>query len=200
MIIAALITKDKIFHYPDCSYVERIKPSNAIYFSNKDDARACGYRHCSHCSRIIKYYKEDKRSIDSYIASHSLKMYIDDDCMFIENTFSAWKITTKSDKYGLILYHANTESYNKLEVKDGHLIHHYHLQKYRGKPNILEMLKYIVDHDEWKAKDLDSYKSMPRTTKRQRKAYNKAAKEVNKVKTRNLCNLIDKINIENSKG
>ena len=198
MVIGALCSKNRIFHYPNCIYVSRINPENLISFDSKDDARACGYRQCVYCSRIIRYYEQDKIAIDRFISTHHLKMYIEDDSMYIDNESACWKITTVSDGEGLILYHGNTERYERLEMKDGHIQHHYHLQKYRGNRDIMSMLKYIIEHDKWKSEHANDYKSMPKRTKRQRKEYRKAAKLAKRRKITNLFNTLYRVSLEES--
>lgn len=125
-------------------------------------------------------------------------MYIEDDSMYIDNESACWKITTVSDGEGLILYHGNTERYERLEVKDGHIQHHYHLQKYRGNRDIMSMLKYIIEHDKWKSEHANDYKSMPKRTKRQRKEYRKAAKLAKRRKITNLFNTLYRVSLEES--
>jgi LPXTG-motif cell wall-anchored protein len=39
-----------VYHYPSCSYVDRIKPENRIYFSSPEDAIDHGYRPCKVCN------------------------------------------------------------------------------------------------------------------------------------------------------
>ena len=198
MVVSTLNSRRRIFHYPECTYASRIKEENLVTFFSKDEARACGYRHCIHCSRLLKYYKEDQEEIDKFIKEHHIDMYIEDDSMFIENSYYCWKITVVPDGYGLILYHGNTEAYDKLKVKNGHIIHNYHLQKYHGKYTILHMLQYIVEHDNWRADNMNSYKSMPRRTKKQRREYNKAAKTAKKKKMTNLYNTMYKVSLDKS--
>ena len=60
MVVSTLNSRRRIFHYPECTYASRIKEENLVTFFSKDEARACGYRHCIHCSRLLKYYKEDQ--------------------------------------------------------------------------------------------------------------------------------------------
>lgn len=43
------IKSDK-YHYPSCQWAEKIKPSNEIWFSSSQDARAQGYVPCKVCS------------------------------------------------------------------------------------------------------------------------------------------------------
>ena len=199
MIVGALKTKNRVFHYPNCTYALKINPENLISFSCKDDARACGYRHCKYCSRIIKYYNQNKEEIDRFISSNHLKMYIEDDSMYIDNNFACWKITVDSYGNGLVLFHGNTERYEDLKIKDGHIIHHYHLQKYKGNRNIMSMLQYIIDHDKWKAEHINNYKSLPKKTKRQKREYKKAARMAKRTKITNLYNTLYKIKLEKDK-
>lgn len=42
------VNSDK-FHYPSCSYANRIKSSNIITFSSRDDALSSGYSPCKSC-------------------------------------------------------------------------------------------------------------------------------------------------------
>ncbi|OIO85543.1 MAG: hypothetical protein AUK32_06985 [Candidatus Aquicultor secundus] len=41
--------KSNVYHYPSCSYVDRINPENLIWFSSAEDAQAKGYRACKVC-------------------------------------------------------------------------------------------------------------------------------------------------------
>jgi len=198
-MIVASSKKSKVFHYSYCKYAKQIDKSNLLIFKNKDDARAHGFKHCSCCSRMIKYYNQDKSTIDKYLKDNGLTMYIDDDTMYIDNIFSSWKITVNPRGYDLILYHANTESYHKLTRVNGRFQHTYHLQNYKDDKSILKMLKYIVEHDKWKENNLEKFKSLPTNTKKQRSERNKAKKNYKKVKTRNVLNLLDKIKNENNR-
>lgn len=199
LLVGGMNSKDRIFHYPYCKYVKRIKSKNLIRFNSKDEARENGFKHCKYCSRLIKYYNEDKEVIDKFIKEHHMKMYINDDSMYIDHTFSCWKITTESNGYGLILYHGNTENYSKLELKDGHIQHHYHIQKYRGRREILHMLKYIVEHDEWKTDHADAYKDLPKRSKKQKKEYNKQRKAARRTQMNHLFNTFYKVELEGNK-
>lgn len=43
-------TKSNKYHYPDCEWAKKIKPSNEIWFSSSVDARAHGYVPCKVCN------------------------------------------------------------------------------------------------------------------------------------------------------
>lgn len=188
----------KYFHYANCIYGLKIKNKNLIFFESKNDARKLGYKCCPYCSKLYKYYEENEREIDKFLISNGLKAYIDDDSMYIDNIFSSWKIATAPDSYNLILYHANSESYHKLKTENGRLIHNYHIQNYKGENRIIDMLKYIVEHDSWKQNHMDDYKNLPTKTKAQRREYMKAKAKIERVKIKNVCNLLDRIKCENN--
>ena len=196
ILVAPLSTEKRVFHLQECQYAKRIADDNKIFFIDKDEARAFGYRHCNCCSKLIQYYNQDKEVIDRIIISNSLKMYIEDDSMFIDNGPYSWKITTRNKDNGLILYHANTESYHKLEKKNGHLIHTYHLQKYKGARDIISYLNYIIDHDKWRLNNLDSYKDLNTTTKKQKQKYKQEKNISKKKKVKNVLNILDQIKVE----
>ena len=40
----------KKFHYSDCSAAQRIKPSNRVEFSSREEAVSAGYVPCKKCS------------------------------------------------------------------------------------------------------------------------------------------------------
>ncbi len=189
----------KIFHYGDCKFVNKIRKEDRLVFSNKEFARDLGYTCCPRCSRIIKYYNQDKKEIDKFIKIHHMKMYIEDDAMYIDNnTVSNWKIIVNPANVAIVLYHANSSELCKNLKKDKHgrFIYHYHKQNYRGSKTIIDMLEYIVCHDIWKGSN-DIRPKLPRHTKKQKKAYKKQMKAYRNIKIKNVCNLIEKLQNEN---
>jgi hypothetical protein len=42
--------KSNKYHYPDCEWAKKIKPSNEIWFSSSADAVAHGYEPCKVCN------------------------------------------------------------------------------------------------------------------------------------------------------
>ena len=71
LLVAPLSSETRIFHLPDCPYAKRITDDNKIFFIDKDEARAFGYRHCSCCSKLIQYYNQDKKKIDDLLSKIS---------------------------------------------------------------------------------------------------------------------------------
>lgn len=39
-----------VFHYSSCSYVNRMKEGNKVFFNSRDEAIAAGYRPCKVCN------------------------------------------------------------------------------------------------------------------------------------------------------
>ena len=188
-------SKRKIFHYKDCICIDSIPEKYRINFNSKNDARNRGYTHCYKCSRLVSYYNKDKEEIDRFILHNYMKMYIEDDSMFIDNITSAWKITTESTRYGLELYHANSERISKLKVKNKHIQYNYHKQNYKGQKDILSMLTYIVEHDKWKSDNAEAYKKLPVNTQKKKKTFRKERNKYRKKKIRDVKNLIDKVTV-----
>lgn len=128
-----------------------------IYFTNQKEARLCGYTHCTACSRILEIYQECSKEASKYAEEHGLIVEFYDDAILIDNEKSSWKIVFDTALHGLTLYHANSETHVKYE--NGKVIHNYHLQNYKSEKSILEMMKYIVEHDIWKEEHADEYKA-----------------------------------------
>ena len=195
-LIASKGSKTKAFHYAYCKCAKNIKNSNIIEFNSIDEAEEQGYYQCPICSRIIVKYNEDRVNIDNYLCSHYLKMYIEGGSMYIDNVFSSWKICARPKAMDLMLYHANTENYGELPIKNGHLVHHYHIQKYRGKSDILSMLKYIVSHDKYKVKVLNDFRRLPCHTYKQRLIHDVEMRKYRKLQEVYKRNFILKVKLE----
>ncbi len=42
-------SNSKIFHYNDCTFVNRMKPANKVIFNSREEAVQTGYRPCKKC-------------------------------------------------------------------------------------------------------------------------------------------------------
>lgn len=42
-------SKTKVYHEPGCSWADKIKPGNLVWFNSHQQAEASGYRHCQKC-------------------------------------------------------------------------------------------------------------------------------------------------------
>ncbi len=177
-------SKRRVFHYKDCICIKSIPEKDRVYFKSKEDARSHGYEHCYRCSKLVSYYNKDKDEIDKFILHNYMKMYIEDDSMFIDNITSKWKITTESTRYGLVLFHANLEKISKLKIKNKHIQYHYHKQNYKGNKDILSMLKYIIEHDKWKQDHSRNHKESFKLVKEKEKHRTKFEK--NKIRDLNF--------------
>ena len=41
-----------VYHYPSCSYAQKISQAHLVYFSSAAQAKAAGYRPCQHCNPL----------------------------------------------------------------------------------------------------------------------------------------------------
>lgn len=195
-LIASKGSKTKVFHYQYCKCAKNIKQDNIISFDSIDEAVEKGYTQCPICARVLVLYTRDRIAIDEYLCTHYLKMYIENGCMYVDNVFSSWKICARPRSLDLMLYHANTENYGNLKINNGHLVHNYHLQKYRGKSDILSILKYIVAHDKYKIKVLNDYRKLPTYSHKQRLIHDAEMHKSRKLQDRYLKNFLLKVRLE----
>ncbi len=56
------INSDK-YHYPSCSWVQRMKPSNLIIFTSSDQAINAGYTPCEACKPPLPHKTENSNML-----------------------------------------------------------------------------------------------------------------------------------------
>lgn len=75
---------EKIFHHIQCTYVRRIKDKNKVYFYSEEEARTHGFRICDCCSRIGKYYREEKNEIAEFARKNQMKVRLYDGAIYLK--------------------------------------------------------------------------------------------------------------------
>lgn len=76
--------------------------------------------------------------------------------------------------------------------------HHYHSQSDARGKTIVDYLNYIIRHDQWREQIKNEYRSLPKTTKRQRDYYKSQKKKARRNAIHNVYNLIEKLKVENN--
>ena len=195
MYVASGKSRKKVFHTIHCGYTKRILPENMIFFETKEDARKAGYKFCSSCAYMWKYYKKERKQIENFAEKNRLKVSYDDGAIFVETEIGAWKIVTTRKKT-IVLYHGNTEQYSGLKRSRGRLEYHYHFQKGAYSETILGYLQYIASHDAWRSGEQNEYRNLPQSTKKQRHAFRRAAKKARSIEILRVYNLLDRLQYE----
>ncbi len=161
-----------------------------------EEARSIGYQYCSICSPISARFKKEKLEIQEFAKKHNLKVYVYDDAVYVNTQVAGWKIVQEGQNKKLHLYHENAfQIYRKLPMKNGKLVKEYH-QQWASSGTILGFLEYIVDHDDWKHEQANSYKKYPKKTKSQRKKYKAAKNRAKSESVRRVLNLIEEMERE----
>ena len=178
--------------YPE---LKEAGPDNLIYFPNKFLARAVGYVPSNLCSCMLNIWNDNRNEIESFTKANGFKISFYDDSLFLESLTTAWRIYPEYDGR-LIVLHGNTENYRnlkKLPSDETMLIHHYHNQHYRGENNIMSILKYIVEHDNWKEEHEDDYKKLPSDTNSQKQKKREEAKKQKRRQKTKVINLLERL-------
>lgn len=196
MYFASKSRGEKIYHNQFCTYVHRIKEDNRLPFYTIEDAKKEGYRACNCCSLMGKKYREELNDITSYAKENNMKIWLDDNEVYVETRVAAWKIISSGKSKKLFLYHANVENFCLCKKEKGKIIRTYHAQRDASSNSIVGYLKYISGHDAWRETAMDEYKKMPTYTKKQRRRYNQAKQKAHKHAVGNVLNMIEAMRVE----
>lgn len=159
MLYGSRISKEKVFHYGNCSYSKRISTKNRLFFTSVTEAKAMGYTQCPCCNRIAAEYRKNMREITDFCDEHDLWPILRDDELYvISKDDTAWRIRMKGDgSKGKQLLHENKlhEKYDRRTTK--YADRQYHDQQIRGS-SIIGYLGYIYRHDKKEAERLQKAK------------------------------------------
>lgn len=198
MYFASKSHGEKIFHHSHCTYVKRTKMENRIQFYTEKEAREKGYRMCNCCSHMGKQFRKEKEEIQELARKNRVKVWLYDGAVYLETDVAPWKIISAGQQHKLFLYHGNHERYENLKKRNGMLEHHYHSQSDARGKTIVDYMNYIIRHDQWREQIKNEYRTLPKTTKRQRDYYKSQKKKARRNAIHNVYNLIEKIRVENN--
>lgn len=97
---------------------------------------------------IYKYYKKEEQEIEKFCAENFISCFLDDRVLVVQTPISLWKIITNGHKHYMFLYHRN-DPRTDYEDQSQALVPYYHSQSCR-RNTIIEYLKYIVAHDDFR--------------------------------------------------
>ena len=198
MVIYSALSSNKIVHLPNCKFIKKIK--NKASFESLAHARKNGYRLCNCCAPISKKYQKESKEIEFFCRTEGLSVRLSDGELIIDTPcHSKWKLITADKSNKLFLYHKNSCTLNNSRPES--MIPGYHIQAVREK-TILNYLKYILNHDEWRRIHPLATPAVKRTTsqkgtKRWRAEQKKEKSRQKKMQTRHVLDLIDSIQANN---
>lgn len=149
MVIYSVKSHRKIVHLTNCKVIRRIPIENRRTFDTVEEAFEHGYHLCNCCPAIAHRYRREKKAVDSFCKDNQLQLKLEDGAINIASPQDCWKIIVNGKNKNLFLYHKNSFE-KKYEVVPS-IVPGYHSQAchYRS---ILQYLKYIIRHDEFRAK------------------------------------------------
>lgn len=186
--------KEKIYHRLDCECCNSIDYGDRIYINDSlFRMYEKGYKPCPICSPLLKQYELEKEEIHKFVLEKGIRIRFRDECLLIDTHISSWKIIkgfhgTKS----LILYHENEQLYCKCYNKKGEIIKKYHNQGCHYK-TIMEYLRYIVNHDEYKDKFNNKYRKTKKSNRTKKYLYKRAQTKNINIGTKRVLNLLEEI-------
>ncbi len=163
----------KVYHRPNCIYVEKMKPGNRMMISEKlaISKRFC---RCKYCGGL-RGEARTKEMIETWEKEYKLSInYVKKtDTLYVRTTIGCWKIFLKKEIDQYLLYHKNT--YNNQMPFDQAMRGDYHRQR-DVKPTLSlhKLINYISAHDKAKIAIMEDYRKLPKSTAKQRKYYRQA--------------------------
>lgn len=123
-------------------------------------------------NNIKQKFELEEQWIESYAYENYLEYRLIDNKLIVLSDMAYWKIVYLADWDTFILYHGNSipEDVNPERYAEAD----YHFQKdVKGSDNIMSLLIYIKNHDDFRSKMIANVENMPRRTRKQKAQYKK---------------------------
>ena len=128
-------------------------------------------------NNMLSRFEQEEQWIGAYAYDNYLEYKLIDNQLIVLSDIAYWKIVYLADWECFVLYHGNSipEDIDPEKYVDAD----YHFQKdVKGADNIMSLIIYIKNHDDFRCKMIANVENMPRRTKKQKAQYNKVkAKE-----------------------
>ena len=133
--------RSKIVHYESCRFNGKIFEKNLVELNDIEQAKAMGFRNCHCCTPILKATRLNAKPIKEFCKNNWIDCSLDNDKVHIKSVGGEWIYGVSPENKG-ILYHRNT-------CGDTNAYHNQNCNEDR----FLGVLRYIVKHDEYRAKN-----------------------------------------------
>lgn len=187
MRIMSRESSDMVYHRPECRYAGKIRKKNRIQME-WEDAEWKGYRPCKCCDGIEFLYKLEKERIDSYAEQSGIDVDLKDRKIYVRTDVGCWKIIYKIREQRFILLHRNYVS-GRIALEDADKAPFHRQGDMPESGSIMQYLKYIASHDEFRQRTPRDYHKLPQDTKRQKQYYRAAKKREEKRSIRRVDRL-----------
>lgn len=144
--------------------------------------------------RIVALIRPYKNEIKSYCSEHRLQCRLHDNALHIISEHDFWRVIVDEYTGKLALYHRSTQPFRKKDHDTS--IPLYHRQSIHSS-DIMSILAIITNHDDYRVKSgtglQSSTKTLPHSTKRQRKIANQVEKQNRRKKISHVLAMIEEL-------
>lgn len=138
-------SKEKIYHFGGCKYVQKILPRNKIAVP-RQEAEQSGYRPCKYCNTMKVRFRQEEGNLKKYAGTKNISFNLQAEVVYVKTEISGWKIIYRAREQKFILYHRNDSS-KPVDFEHPEL-EKYHRQKdQRPFSTLTDCLIYIYRHD-----------------------------------------------------
>lgn len=136
----------KIMHFPDCSIIRQVLPSNIRSFGTIGEAWSHGYCICQKCNPLKTMYQVEEEKIRNLCLSYPMTVALKSDGIHVISQYDFWRIIIEEYRGNPVLYHRNTMGFRRA---DHSCIPMYHKQK-SSSSTLVGHLRYIIKHDTYR--------------------------------------------------
>ena len=187
-----LSTETNIYHRASCIYSKRIMPKNRMEMG-PFEAKKHGYRPCKCCNTMKFLYDRDISTLDYYKRKMAMDYKMVDGILYIKTEVSCWKLVYSRREEKIFLYHRNKSS-QPLNF-DLPQMERYHRQTdVQPSASINKHLRYIYEHDRYRAAEAKGEKLVTFTSERSRILAARAERKMQRKRIDNLFAILEASN------
>ena len=138
-----------VYHKPGCHYVSMMKRENRLEVT-KANAIAHDCRPCKYCNSIHYHINVEDSFLRSYKNKYDFDFVVIDEALYVRTEISCWKIVYIKSQEHFVLFHINRVPENFDFTHPQTCRYHFQAGAPKSK-SIVGLLRYIYEHDRYKA-------------------------------------------------
>lgn len=179
-------SKNMVYHRSQCRYVQNIKKENRMQMYWQE-AEKQGFCPCKYCDEMKFLYRLEECDLEYFAEKNNLDIELVNNEIIIRTDVGCWKIIYKKSKQKFMLLHRNYVN-GRITLDEINDVPYHPQRDFLFSISIMKFVKYINAHDEFKSSEVD-YRTMPRSTERQRTYYRSAKRREEKRSAKRLESL-----------
>ncbi len=115
-MVAQMSKNSKIYHRPECRFINRIEEKSLIAF-DFDDERISGLKPCKCCCSLKAIYQNYKEKLENIFEDLPISTEFDGEYVLVHTDWYNWRIELESSSQNIELYREEwNEEYQELEL------------------------------------------------------------------------------------